>query len=95
MRQKQRQKEEVMRNKIGYLRSLERNQQVSGKKTVRIDPAKENHQAVVLDKYRMQKGKSFSFQSSYEGYNETLCAGCVGSDLSSCMGSCVESTIKK
>ncbi len=61
-----------MRKKRGYLRSLERKQQVSGKRIVGIDPAKENHHAVVLDENRMQKGKSFSFQSSYEGYNETL-----------------------
>ncbi len=36
--------------------------EISEKRIVGINPAKENHQAVVLDEYRMQKGKLFSFQ---------------------------------
>lgn len=39
---------------------------------VGIDPAKEKHQATVVDERCMQRGNSFSFQTSYEGYNETL-----------------------
>ncbi len=61
-----------MRKTKGYLRSLERKQWVAGKVIVGIDPAKEKHQAVVLDEHRMQQGRSFSFNCSYEGYNKTL-----------------------
>ncbi len=50
-----------MKKTKGYLRSLERNQWVSGKVIVGIDPAKEKHQAVVVDENRMQQGRSFSF----------------------------------
>ncbi len=61
-----------MKKTKGYLRSLERKQWVSGKIIVGIDPAKEKHQAVVLDEHRMQQGKSFSFDCTYEGYNQKL-----------------------
>jgi transposase len=61
-----------MRKTKGYLRSLERKRWVSGKVIVGIDPAKEKHQAVVLDEERMQKGNPFTFQTTYEGYNKTL-----------------------
>jgi transposase len=61
-----------MKKTKGYLRSLERKQWVSGKVIVGIDPAKEKHQAVVLDEHRMQRGRSFSFNCTYEGYNRTL-----------------------
>lgn len=56
----------------GYLRYLERKQKISGKRIVGIDPAKENHQATVIDERCMQVGTSFSFQTSYEGYNRKL-----------------------
>jgi transposase len=61
-----------MKKTKGYLRSLQRKQWVSGKIIVGIDPAKEKHQAVVLDEGRMQKGNPFTFQTTYEGYNKTL-----------------------
>jgi len=61
-----------MKKTKGYIRSLERKQWVSGKVIVGIDPAKEKHQAVVLDENRMQKGNAFTFQTTYEGYNERL-----------------------
>ena len=35
--------------KTGYSRSLERKQEISGKRIVGIDPAMQNHQAVVVD----------------------------------------------
>lgn len=38
-----------MKKTKGYLRSLQRKQWVSGKIIVGIDPAKEKHQAEVLD----------------------------------------------
>jgi transposase len=65
-------KEGSMRKTKGYLRSLERKQKIVGKMVVGIDPAKDKHQAVVLDEDHMQRGPSFSFQRSYEGYNEKL-----------------------
>ena len=61
-----------MKKTKGYIRSLERKQWVSGKIIVGIDPAKEKHQAVVLDEHRMQKGKAFTFDTSYEGYHKKL-----------------------
>jgi transposase len=61
-----------MKKTKGYLKSLERKQWVSGKVIVGIDPAKEKHQAVVLDEHRMQRGRAFSFSRTYEGYNKTL-----------------------
>jgi transposase len=66
------QEEGSMKKTKGYLRSLERKRWVSGKMIVGIDPAKEKHQAVVLDEERMQKGNPFTFQTTYEGYNKTL-----------------------
>ncbi len=35
--------------KKGYLRYLDRKQEISGQRIVGIDPAKENHQAAVVD----------------------------------------------
>ncbi len=61
-----------MKKTKGYIRCLERKQWVSGKIIIGIDPAKEKHQAVVLDEHRMQQGKSFSFDCTYEGYNIKL-----------------------
>ena len=42
-----------MRKTKGYLKCLERKQWVSGKVIVGIDPAREKHQAVVLDENRV------------------------------------------
>lgn len=45
---------------------------IDGKIIIGIDPSKKKHQAVVLDPKGIPLGNSFSFQSTYEGFNEEL-----------------------
>lgn len=45
---------------------------INGKIIIGIDPSKKKHQAVVLDPKGILLGNSFSFQSSYKGFNEEL-----------------------
>jgi transposase len=51
---------------------LSKQQLMSGKYIVGIDPAKAKHQAVLIDPSGLQIGKSFAFDVSYEGYTNTL-----------------------
>ncbi len=55
-----------------YEKHMEKKQMISGKRIVGIDPAKEKHQAAVVDEEGIQRGKSFSFSVSHEGYTVTL-----------------------
>jgi transposase len=50
----------------------EKRKSISGKTIIGIDPGKERHQAAVIDEQGIQKGKSFSFKVSHEGFNITL-----------------------
>jgi hypothetical protein len=52
-----------MRKTKGYMMSLERKQKLSGMRIVGIDPARDKHQAVVLDENHMNRGTSFSFRA--------------------------------
>ena len=61
-----------MKQTKGYIGSLQRKQQVSGKRIVGIDPAKDSHAAVVLDENRMVTGNPFTFKTTHEGYNIVL-----------------------
>ena len=45
---------------------------IAGKTIVGIDPAKQKHQAAVMNEYGIQVGKSFSFKVDLEGFNFTL-----------------------
>jgi transposase len=45
---------------------------IEGMTIVGIDPAKAKHQAVILDSTGSQRGKTFSFDVTHEGYCETL-----------------------
>lgn len=45
---------------------------IDGKLIIGIDPSKKKHQAVVLDPKGIPLGNTFSFQSTYEGFNEEL-----------------------
>jgi len=47
-------------------------QLIAGKHIIGIDPAKAKHQAVLIDPSGLQIGKSFAFDVTYEGYNQTL-----------------------
>jgi len=47
--------------KNSYEKYMEKKKMLSGKRIVGIDPAKERHQATVLDEMGIQKGKSFTF----------------------------------
>lgn len=58
--------------KKSYEKHMEKKKMLAGKRIVGIDPAKEKHQATVLDEEGMQRGKSFSFSVSHEGYSEKL-----------------------
>ena len=58
--------------KKGYEKYMEKRKMLSGKRIVGIDPAKEKHQATVLDEGGIQRGSSFTFPVSYEGYHEKL-----------------------
>jgi transposase len=51
---------------------LSKQQLMSGKYIVGIDPAKAKHQAVMLNPDGLQLGKSFCFDVSYEGYTNTF-----------------------
>ena len=42
---------------------------VSGKTIVGIDPAKQHHQASVINQYGIQIAKSFSFPVNLDGFN--------------------------
>jgi transposase len=48
---------------------------IAGKVVVGIDPAKDKHQAAVVDASGAQRGSSFSFPSTITGYGETLWRG--------------------
>jgi len=61
--------------KKSYEKHMEKKQMLSGKRIVGIDPAKEKHQAVVVNEKGLQQGRSFSFPVSHEGYNEKLWKG--------------------
>jgi transposase len=52
--------------------NLSKQQLMSGKYIIGIDPAKAKHQAVLIDPSGLPIGKSFAFDVSYEGYNVTL-----------------------
>jgi hypothetical protein len=45
---------------------------LAGKIVIGIDPAKDKHQAAVVDAHGNQRGSSFSFAVSATGYGETL-----------------------
>jgi len=45
---------------------------LAGKIVIGIDPAKDKHQAAVVDAHGNQRGSSFSFPVSATGYGETL-----------------------
>ena len=45
---------------------------ITGKTIVGIDPAKEKHQASIMNEYGIQVGKSFSFRVNFDGFNLTL-----------------------
>jgi len=45
---------------------------ISDKFVIGIDPAKNKHQAMVLDPKGIPVGKSFAFQSSYNGFHFKL-----------------------
>src|SRR5512135_2676053 len=48
---------------------------IAGKFVVGIDPAKDKHQAAVVDATGAQRGASFSFPTTSTGYGETLWRG--------------------
>jgi transposase len=52
--------------------NLSKQKLIAGKYIVGIDPAKAKHQAVLIDPSGLQIGKSFAFDVTYEGYNQTL-----------------------
>ena len=58
--------------KKGYEKHMEKKKMLSGKRIVGIDPAKEKHQATVVNEDGIQQRRSFSFPVSYEGYHEKL-----------------------
>jgi len=58
-----------------YKRYQEKKRQVSGKRIVGIDPAKEKHQVTVVDEGGLQKGSTFSIGVTFRGYNEELWNG--------------------
>lgn len=47
-------------------------EQLAGKSVIGIDPAKDKHQAAVVDAHGNQRGASFSFPVSAAGYGEIL-----------------------
>jgi transposase len=51
---------------------LTKQQLLAGKYIIGIDPAKDKHQAIILDPDSLQLGKSFCFDVSYEGYTNIL-----------------------
>jgi transposase len=58
--------------KKSYEKHMEKKKMLAGKRIVGIDPAKEKHQAAVLNEEGIQMGRSFSFPVSHEGYSEKL-----------------------
>lgn len=57
---------------MNHLR-LQRNRELlAGKTVIGIDPAKDKHQAAVVDAHGNQRGASFSFPVSASGYGEVL-----------------------
>jgi transposase len=50
----------------------EKRQFVHDKYIVGIDPSKKKHQAAVIDKNGIQRGKSFIFKANHKGYNQVL-----------------------
>ena len=66
--------------KKSYEKHMEKKKMLAGKRIVGIDPAKEKHQATVLDEEGMQRGKSFSFSVSHDKCIHLLFAmGCPAS----------------
>ncbi|MBN2257392.1 MAG: transposase, partial [Anaerolineaceae bacterium] len=51
---------------------LTKQQLLAGKYIIGIDPAKDKHQAIILDPDGLQLGKSFCFDVSFEGYTNIL-----------------------
>jgi transposase len=51
---------------------LSKQQLLAGKYIIGIDPAKDKHQALILNPDGLQLGKSFCFDVSYEGYTNIL-----------------------
>jgi transposase len=51
---------------------ISKQQLIAGKYIIGIDPAKNKHQAVILDPSGLPVGKSFAFDVSYEGYTRIL-----------------------
>lgn len=51
---------------------LKKQQLLAGKYIIGIDPAKDKHQAVILDPDGLQLGKSFCFDVGFEGYTNIL-----------------------
>jgi hypothetical protein len=51
---------------------ISKQQLIAGKYIIGVDPAKNKHQAVVLDPSGLPLGKSFAFDVSYEGYTRIL-----------------------
>jgi hypothetical protein len=45
---------------------------VAGKLIVGIDPAKQHHQAAVINPFGLQIGKSFSFHVTHDGFHDSL-----------------------
>lgn len=45
---------------------------IADKTIIGIDPAKQKHQAVILDSQGIQVGSDFTFKNSFDGYNLTL-----------------------
>jgi transposase len=57
---------------MNHQRLQQQREQLAGKIAIGIDPAKDKHQAAVVDAHGNQRGASFSFPVSAAGYGEAL-----------------------
>lgn len=57
---------------MNHQRLQTQREQIAGKIVIGIDPAKDKHQAAVVDRDGNQRGASFSFPVNATGYSETL-----------------------
>lgn len=57
---------------MNHLRLQAQREHLAGKIVIGIDPAKDKHQAAVVDAHGNQRGASFSFPVNATGYGETL-----------------------
>jgi transposase len=57
---------------MNHQRLQAQREQLAGKIVIGIDPAKDKHQVAVVDTHGNQRGSSFSFSVSANGYGETL-----------------------